>query len=1050
MRCFVAITGVILSVAQAVGADAIDFNRDIRPILADNCFHCHGHDAATRKAGLRLDEQEEAFAHGAIVPGDPEESEAMRRMLAEEPGRLMPPPDSARSLNAEQIDLISRWIAEGAEYKPHWAFIPLGDGTAASAPGTVEDTEGWARNPIDLFVLRRLQQEGLSPAPEAPAEALLRRVTLDLTGLPPTVEEVEALLADEAPGAYERAVDRLLDSPAYGERMATDWMDAARYADTFGYQNDLEMNMWPWRDWAIQAFNDNLPYDEFIRWQLAGDLLPEPTREQRLATAFNRLHRQTNEGGSIDEEFRIEYVADRTNTFATAFLGLTMDCARCHDHKYDPISQREYFKLFAFFDNIDESGIYSHYTRATPSPSMFLSTESQEAERAALEAAVAQAEAALDAVTEGARERFAAWLANSGREFPAAAPVLHLPLDEVEEGKTPNAADPENPATFAPANTLEEGIEGQAVRFTGDDPIVAEGAPIYDRTQPFTVSLWAKVDAHDPHNVVLHQTRASQDAASRGWELLLTEGRPTFALTHFWPGNSVRVEAREPLPLKQWAHLAVSYDGSSTAGGIRIFLDGEALALDVVRDNLYKTILYDNPADTPPFRLGERSRDFGFANKLMDEVKLFDRVLSPLEVRALASQEALDEHLAPLAGAPDAAADEALFAYYTLAVDRHHREARATVRQAREAANVFVTAIPEIMVMEEMPEPRQTYLLARGAYDSPADPVEPGTPEHILPFPEDLPRNRLGLAQWMVLPENPLTARVAVNRYWQLHFGRGLVETQEDFGTQASAPSHPELLDWLALHFKNSGWDIKALNRLIVTSATYRQESAPRPEIEERDPFNELLAHGPRQRLQAEQIRDSALAASGLLVDTIGGPSVKPYQPAQVWRDASQVRYTQDTGDGLYRRSMYTFWKRTVPPPNMLTFDAVTREVCVARREVTSTPLQALILLNDEQFVEAARVLAENALAEVPDDAERLTHLFRTITTRNPYPRERDILHQAYEEQHAYFTARTDEAMHYTSTGDAPPAANADPAALAATTAIAQMLMNLDEFQVKY
>lgn len=1024
-----------------------DFNRDVRGILADNCFHCHGRDANKRKADLRLDSFEDATRDGAIVPGNTEKSALVARISSTDPDFMMPPLESKRSLDKTQIDLLTRWVAEGAVYMPHWAFIPLQE---VEVP-ELDDPGAWMRNPIDHFVLRRLRAEGLSPAGEAAKETLLRRVTLDLSGLPPSPAEVAAFVQDPSPDAYEKVVERLLVSPAYGERMAKNWLDVARYADTYGYQNDRETKTWPWRDWVIEAFTNNLPYDDFILWQLAGDLLPNPTREQRIATAFNRLHRQTNEGGSINEEWRTEYVADRVHTFSTAFLGVTMECARCHSHKFDPVSQTEYYQLFSFFNNIDESGLYSHFTDATPTPALLLTTPEDDTKAAALKEDLWKAELAVADARAEARPRFEAWLADTGRRIPPLAPVLHLPLDAITDGKTENTADANAPATVAGGLALEPGVAGQALRFTGEDPVDCADAGDFDRTQPFTLALWVNVGAHVEHTVVVHKTKAASDAGSRGYELLLEEGRPAFGLTHFWPGNAIRIEAREPIPTGQWVHLAVTYDGQSKAAGAHVYQDGREVETVVIRDHLYKSIRYENQSDDATLRLGERFRDFGFKNNLMDEFEVFDRALTAVEVESLARQEAVGGAVARRLEGPDPARDAALLDYYCHAVDTPCQEALASLKLAWEAHNTFVSAVPELMVMQEMDKPRQAHVLARGAYDQPTEAVEPGTPESILPFRADLPRNRLGLAKWLLDPKNPLTARVAVNRYWQIFFGRGIVETQEDFGTQGRPPTHPDLLDWLAYQFMTSGWDLKALNRLIVTSATYRQDSSFSPDLRERDPLNQLFAHGPRNRLQAEAVRDAALAASSLLVAKVGGPSVKPYQTPGIWEESSSLAYQPDTGEGLYRRSMYTFWKRTVPPPTMLSFDAPSREVCVARREVTATPLQALILLNDPQFVEAARVLADHVLAAHPEDLDaQMGDLFLALLGRAPDAGELGIAKEAYAEQRGYFNARAEEAAAYTSVGETPRDEAQDLAQLAASTAIAQLVMNFDAFQMNY
>ncbi len=1073
MTCrFLMILVGIVAASMGWGDGApVDFNRDVRAILADNCFHCHGRDANHRKAKLRLDIREEAVAAGAIVPGDAAASELVRRIRATD-GDRMPPVDSKRSLTPEQIETLTRWVAEGAAYQPHWAFIPVGE-----TPVPEVKDAAWPRNGLDAFIVERLEREEIAPSAEADKETLLRRVTLGLTGLPPTLSEIDAYLADTSPEAYEKVVERLLAAPAYGERMALDWLDVARYADTFGYQNDVESRVWPWRDWVIGAFNANMPYDQFITWQLAGDLIPDATDESRLATAFNRLHRQTNEGGSIPEEFRVEYVADRTRTFSTAFLGLNMECARCHDHKFDPISQKEYYETFAFFDDIDECGLYSHFTPATPTPAMVLMTDADRALQKAHEDVITAANAKMDEERKLARERFIAWLKDPARALPVAAPVIHLPLDEMAEGKTANAAQAEKAATVESEGvTLVEGVAGQAMTFSGDHALAVPDGGQFERTQPFSLSLWVKTAAHAEHLVVAHCTTASLDAGSRGYELLLEHGRPTFGLTHFWPGNAIRVEARDAIPVNQWVHVGVTYDGSSSAAGVALYVNGVTAAVDVVRDGLTRTILYES--GQPSLTFAARFRDTGFTGGAIDELQVFDRALTKVEMECLSwccSQSLADttgdadesklsstSPLPPFEGGEEsplhrrlrervashhADVDEELFEYFLSAVDQPYRDALAVLRAARDAENAFVSALPEIMVMRDLPAPRVAHVLARGAYDAPAEAVEPDTPESIMPFSPELPRNRLGLAQWVTDPKNPLTARVAVNRYWQMFFGRGLVETQEDFGTQGRPPTHPELLDWLAGEFVQSGWDVKALHRLIVTSATFRQDSNPRDELMERDPANALLARGPRLRLPAEVVRDEALAASGLLVAKVGGPSVKPYQPGDLWKDASQVTYVEDTGEGLYRRSMYTYWKRTVPPPTMLTFDAPTREFCQVRREVTATPLQSLILLNDVQYVEAARVLAAKVMAVEGVDA-RLTMAFRELVGRHPDVEEAEILRAAYEEQAALYAGNVEGAAAYASAGAAVKSETQDAAELAAMTAVAQMIMNLNEFVV--
>lgn len=1039
-----ALSVLLCLICPAQGVPA--FNRDIRPILSENCFPCHGPDANTRKAGLRLDQREGAVADAAIVPGDPSASEIVGRMLSTDPDEQMPPPSSKLQVSAEQIETVRRWIAGGAEYQPHWSLVAPPEQIAVPA-ATASDP--WVQQPIDAFVLARLRAEGLEPTAKADKATLLRRVSLDLTGLPPTVAELDAYEGDLAPDALVRAVDRLLASPAYGERMALDWLDVARYADTFGYQADVEMDVWPWRDWVIEAFNRNLPYDMFLTWQLAGDLLDHPTQEQRLATTFNRLHRQTNEGGSINEEFRVANVADRAETFSTAMLGLTMACARCHDHKFDPISQKDYFSLFSFFANIDESGLYSHFTRTAPTPSMLLYKPGEAERHAALRDEVSKAEAAYDTSRTEALARADAWILDAARPVPSVAPVVDWSFDTVEGDKTPDRASPDKPARLTLSPAPIEGVRGSGLRFNGDNGVERGGVADFERSSPFSLALWLKVDAHAEKAVVLHHTRAETDAASRGYELLLDHGKPLFGMNHFWPGNAIRIVANDALPVGRWVHLAAVYDGSSRAAGLSLYVDGAPVAANVVRDKLFKTIRYEGGGDVG-VTLGQRFRDSGIKGDI-DEVRVFDVALTPLEVDALARQQSIEDAVAEAVAENDEAARERLRIFYAHRVDSTMAEARGALANARLAEATFVETVRNIMTMEETPQPRQSYLLARGEYDKRTDPVSPDTPHALPPFPTDQPRNRLGLARWLTDPQHPLTARVAVNRYWQIFFGRGLVETQEDFGSQGRLPTHPELLDYLARSFINSGWDVKALCRSIVLSATYQQSSAADEALRTRDPYNTLLARGPGFRLSAEQIRDSALAASGLLTRDIGGPSVKPYQPAGLWEDASSQGYTPDKGPALYRRGMYTFIKRTVPPPSTLTFDAGSREVCTVRRERTMTPLQALVLLNDPQYVEAARVLAEGVLLRdaAAGPGQRVETIFRSLIGRKPSAREQDVLTRAYDEQRAWFSERPEEALRYAEAGERPRDETLNPVDVAAVTAVAQAVMNLDEFQVR-
>jgi hypothetical protein len=1034
---------VVVASGVESASDLVSFNHQIRPLLSDRCFSCHGPDERARKARLRLDVVDGVYdPRGArgdrfiLVPGKPEASELYLRITAEDETDLMPPPESHRTLVAEEKALIRLWIEQGAEYQPHWAFIPV---AAVTVPQAVDATK--ALTPIDRFVQARLAREGLSPAPVASRESLIRRLRFDLTGLPPSLEEIDAFVADDAVDAYERLVDRLLGDPAYGERRANEWLDLARYADTYGYQSDVEVDLSPWRDWVIGAFNDNLPYDEFITWQLAGDLLPGASQDQILATAFNRLHRQTNEGGSIEEEFRTEYAADRVQTAGTAFLGLTLECARCHDHKFDPITQKDYFQMFAFFNNIDESGLYSHFTRATPSPTMLLYPAGAGAAHRGLREGIAATERGRGEAISASRPRFGEWRTwFPVEEIEVPRPSAAFDFELIDEDKSFDRLDTNRAIALVDGPVPVQGKSGRALEFSGDNLAICKGMGAFQRTAPFSFSLWLRPTEHQSRAVIFHRSRAWTDSGSRGYELVLEEMRPAFGLVHFWPGNAIQVRALEPLPVGEWSHLTITYDGSSRAEGLRLYLGGEPMAVETVRDNLFKDIVHrkewgDSDVGGIELTLAGRFRDAGFRNGAIDDFQVFGTRLTALEVRILGS------------GARTAD-DEELFEYYLERIDPDYRAVSDELARLRTVENLLVNDIPEIMVMREMVERRPTYVLKRGAYDAPGEAVEPGAPASILPFGEDLPRDRLGLARWITDRRNPLTARVVVNRIWRSCFGRGLVATAEDFGSQGELPSHPELLDWLALRLMDSGWDLKAMFKLIVMSATYRQSSAAEPDLADRDPDNRLLARGPKHRLEAEQIRDNALAISGQLSRRIGGPSVRPYQPAGLWEESGTGKtYVQDKGEKLYRRSLYTFWRRTAPPPSMLSFDATSREVCTAKRESTSTPLQALVLLNDPQFLEAARLLAQRLLREEPEDrGRRVEKAFRLATGRRPETREREILGRLYQEQFEMFREDPDGAREYLRVGAAPTLGEVPAEQLAAETVVVSAMMNLDEF----
>jgi hypothetical protein len=805
--------------------------------------------------------------------------------------------------------------------------------------------------------------------------------------------------------------------------------------------------MWPLRDWVVKALNANMPFDQFVTWQLAGDLLPEPTQEQVLATAFNRHHRQTNEGGSVEEEFRVEYVADRVSTFGTAMLGLTLECTRCHDHKFDPLTQAEFYQLSAFFNSIDESGLYSHFTDAVPTPTLLLPDEPQRAREESLRQQILEAEERLASPGEGQFIALEAWFRRGPHTATIPGLIGDYPLDGIEANKVVNRANPEKPGTVAESPLSVEGKVGQALKLSGENTISVPTGGDFTRNSPFSLEVWINSPDEKDRAVILHRSRAWTDAGSRGYQLLIEDGRLSAALVHFWPGNAISIRTREKVPVGQWVQVDMTYDGSSRASGLAIYLDGRAAECEVVRDNLFKDITGDGASTLD---VGQRFRDRGFKNGLVDELKVFDRCLTPVEVAQSHDGQTLTQLLEqPWENLTESQRAQ-LLPYYLDNFDRAHAESRAKLKQLRDERSAIVDPTPEVMVMRELPERRTTYLLKRGAYDARGRVVEPGVPACLPAWPIGQPKNRLGLARWLTDPQHPLLARVAANRLWQAFFGHGLVVTTEDLGSQGQRPSHPELLDWLAKQFVESSWDRKALVRLIVTSATYRQDSDCTAEARLQDPDNRLLARGPSYRLPAEMIRDNALSASGLLVDKLGGPPVKPYQPEGLWEEKSGLAYVRYAGEGSHRRSLYTFWKRTSPPPSMMTLDAPTREVCVARRQATSTPLQALVFWNDPQFVEAARALAQRVLQmQFANQEDQLITVFRMLTSRRPTAEELAILHRFFEEQCTYFAHDPENVAKFLSVGDQQRAPELDVIQLAALSAVAQSLLSYDQTVMK-
>lgn len=1048
--------------------ETIDFNFHIRPLLSDRCYSCHGPDENGRKADLRLDQEAAAFAPQAesegrpFVKGQPAKSTAWQRIMSTDPEFQMPPPDSHLSLSDYEKALLTKWIEQGAKWKEHWAFIPP---ARPEVPALAQSGRHVvANNEIDHFILAKLKEVDLKPSPRADKERLIRRLTMDLTGLPPTIPEIDAFLADESPDAYERLIDRLLTTDAYAERMAMEWLDVARYADSHGLHADGLRENWPWRDWVIRAFRANLPYDEFVSWQLAGDLLPEATREQKLATAFHRNHTANSEAGIVSEEFRLNYVADRTNTTATAFMGLTMECAACHDHKFDPISQKEYYQMTAFFNNVPELGMIGNDKNfgpllLLPDPETERKIDSLEGEINHLQKRIDLRQTEIDSIAN-----FIAAIEPTAIEAPK--PDLHFPLESIttktdQNGRKRQILDKNANTIVTNEAELVKGKRGMAVRLDRDnEQIHLGGIKNFDLDEPFSAGAWVKVEEQGTFQTIMGNI-GDKNTGWRGWVFYLDSlNRPALKLVHSLSHNYLHVTTSKAVALEEWTSLFFTYDGSAQAKGLRIFFNGEELKTTIHRDRLYKNILPVRTRSYVPdyqrkVKMGIAynylftDTDNGVLIGSLDEVKVFHRHLTALEVGAVYRKDIRDPQYRI------ALRDEAKRDHYLHRTDGDFQTLQRQLAILRSNRFDLIDPIHEAMVLEEMSPPRTTRILERGLYTALGEVVYPETPAVLPPFTDEFPRNRLGLAQWLFSEQHPLTARVAVNRYWQMIFGRGIVETPHDFGTQGALPSHPALLDWLAVEFRESGWDVQALLKMMVRSATYQQSTVTTADHLAKDAKNVYLARGGHYRLQAEMIRDNALAASGLLSKTVGGESVKPYQPEGLWKDKNEFSgylntYVPDSGEGRYRRSMYTFIRRTSPHPAMTVFDVPDRSVCTVKRENTNTPLQALVLLNDPQFVEAARVLAERMQQEGGASLEaQLTYAFRLLCSRKPSAHQVALLTRQYELALAKYETAPAAADSILQIGAYPFDNSLDKNQTAALTLVANTIMNFDETYMK-
>ncbi len=1056
--------GPASATAQGPAADRVDFQRHVRPILADNCFQCHGPDEGTRRARLRLDTDEGAFAprpNGvAITPGAPTSSLLYQRVTNDDDRLRMPPPAlSNKTLSDDQIDVLRRWIEQGASWDQHWSFTPI----ARPEPPAVDD-DAWVRRPLDRFVLARLEAEGLTPAPDADKRTLARRVALDLTGLPPDPGTLATFVHDSSEGAYARLVDRLLDSKHWGEHRARYWLDAARYGDTHGIHIDNYREMYAYRDWAIRAFNENQPFDEFTVEQVAGDLLPHPTLDQLVATGFQRNNITTNEGGVVPEEYEAIYAKDRAETIGSVFLGLTVGCATCHDHKFDPIAQREFYAMTAFFRNTTQYVMDGNVS--DPPPILVVPADDDRELWYRLRREVADVDGQLEKRASTADPMFVEWLTRGAHR------EVETPLDASSEILTLALQDPGGPAVWLEGDrrpiTVHAGAEivdgpGGHPALMFDDESWAELPSLsLDSDTPFSIALWVYQPEDEGNFVVAGQY--DQADGARGWAMTIGSRQLSFRLTgdRAAPGRGATSARVGPIntkrmPTGEWTHIVVTHDGTAERGGLHVYRNGEFVE-EGGSEFFAKAegrIFTDQPfylgRGGAAAREGEPEiRHFGGGG--VADLRVFNRALTVREAKVVSEWRTLQN---AAARSPEALTRDERDVLRLRYLSIEDEEYQALVERKRDVEREWREvrrrgSITHVMQENADAEP-EAYVLARGMYDQPLERVAAGTPAALPPMDASLPRNRLGLARWLVDEANPLTTRVTVNRFWQQLFGTGLVTTSEDFGAQGETPSHPALLDHLAVTFRESNWDVKRLFRTLVTSATYRQAATATRAKLEHDPENRLLSRGPRFRMDAEMVRDYALAASGLLVRAIGGPSVKPYQPDGVWSTVAMPqsntrRYEQDTGDKLYRRSLYTFWKRSAPPPSMDIFNAPTREHSTVRRVRTNTPLQALVTMNDTQFIEAARYLAQRAMREAGDDFDRrLDYVTTRVLARDFSDAERAVARRTYDRFVDLYRADTGEARRLLDVGALPFDAALPLTDSAAWTMLASQVMNLDE-----
>ncbi len=1054
MKCIVYISTALSLLLVLTGgiasAEVPDFNRDVRPILAENCFACHGADASSREADLRLDVAENAY-EWAIVPGDPNSSEVVARVFSNDPDLVMPPPESKKSLTTEEKKLLRDWVTNGAEYQPHWALIA----PVQSKLPVVNDRE-WPKNEIDHFTLAKLEEFGLKPAPEADPHVLFRRLHLDITGLPPSLENVENFVDQyhrDSEEAMSQWIDKLMQSSAWGEHRGRYWLDAARYGDTHGMHFDNYREMWVYRDWVIKAFNKNQPFDEFTVEQLAGDLLDDPTDEQLIATGFQRCNITTNEGGTIKEENLANYASDRVQTFGWVFLGLTTNCCQCHDHKFDPISMKDYYSLAAFFRNTTQQS-HDGNLKDGKGPILVVPSDEDRARLDILEEELAEVNDKIMLRTKEAEPKFEEWLATASPEqlvasLPTESLAFHIPLDEGQGNEVRATVGSDTKFTAVGSiDWLEEG-------YSGSSPILAKDAYFelgdqgdFDLDQPFSYGAWVRTVQGEFGSAII--SRMDEKHKHRGWDLWQQSIFHAVHLIDTWPNNAIKVSTQKPTySPKRWQHLFVTYDGSAEASGIRIYVNGRRVAVNIERDTLKPGATIRNSTE---LRVGRRAQGAAFEGGSVQDVRIYNRELKDYEIKYLAELSSLKSILAAKPGERTKEQLESLRVHYLKNYDDEYQRVSAAKANLAHEIDAIRTRSPITHIQQENADsPAKAHMLMRGAYDAPGEEVTAATPAALHALPNDAPPNRLGLAKWVIDPANPLTTRVTVNRFWQEVFGLGFVATPEDFGVMGSPPTHPALLDWLAVDFRESGWDVKKLFKSIFMSATYRQAAIVTPDKREVDRGNYLLSRGPRFRMDAEMVRDYALATSGLLSRKMFGPGTHPYQPVGIWDivglpGGNTRDYLVDSGENLYRRSVYNFWKRMAPPPSLEALNAPSREVCTVRRERTNTPLQALVTLNDVQFVEAARKLAEEAMqSQQGDEANLARSVSERVLCRPISDVETDIILANCREFRQHYRSNPNDAVALLGVGDSEYDKTLEEVELATWTMVCNQLMNLDE-----